>query len=205
MKSAATLSVSLLVLAVGRGDLGAQSSEAGDVMAGKIRTDRAIALEKVVDASPARVFELWTTPDGVRTFFAPLARIEPRVGGAYEILFAPAQDPLGYSHGTTGARVLRFVPGRELAFEWITFAGDPLLGQNAPPMAPRSLRDMRPIPTWVELLFEPVPGDAGRTRVTFNHYGFRRGEPWDESYAWFGRAWTGVLEQLAAHFRSGRR
>jgi len=204
MNSTAILSVVLCVLAAGRPGLAAPGDLSPDVMAGKVRTDRAIALEKIVDAPPARVFELWTTAEGVRTFFAPDARIEPRVGGAYEVLFAPAQDPLGYSHGTTGARVLRLVPDRELAFEWITFAGDALLGRNAPPVAPRSLRDARPIPTWVELQFEPVAGDAGKTRVTFHHYGFRHGEPWDESYAWFGRAWAGVLDQLAAHFRSGR-
>jgi uncharacterized protein YndB with AHSA1/START domain len=184
---------------------GAAAADTGpDLMAGKVKTDRTVELEVIVDATPAQVFALWSTAEGVRKFFAPAATIDLRSGGAYEIRFAPEADPLGYSHGTTGARVLRFVPGREISFEWITFAGDNLLGHSAPPIAPRSLRDMRPLPTWVELSFEAVPGSPHKTRVVFHHYGFRHGEPWDASFAWFSRAWAGVLDGLAATCRGAK-
>jgi uncharacterized protein YndB with AHSA1/START domain len=170
------------------------------LMAGKEKTDRTIRYEVIADVTPDEVYRMWTTPEGVRRFFAPAARIDARPGGRYEILFAPNKDPEGLSHGTTGARVLRAEPGKLLAFEWITFAGDTDLGEKGPPMASPEMRNARPLPTWVELSF--APAGQGRTRVTFAHYGFRRGDRWDRSFAFFERAWKGVLDQLAVACRA---
>ena len=176
-------------------------ADISNLMAGKQKTERTILLEATVPASPAEVFQLWTSKEGVGKFFAPDARIEAKAGGRYEIIFAPAKDPEGNSHGTKGARVLKLVPNRELAFEWITFAGDEILGRNAPPFAPPAERNVRPLPTWVELVFEPVERQPEQTQLRFAHYGFRDGEKWEQSYRWFGRAWKGVLDELVAYCR----
>jgi hypothetical protein len=103
------------------------------LMEGNKTTDRTIHLDTFVDLSPSEVFRLWTSVDGVKKFFAPEARIDARPGGCYTIIFFPSKDPEGDSHGAKGARVLELVPNRKLAFEWITFAGDEILGHNAPP------------------------------------------------------------------------
>ena len=108
-------------------------------------------------------------------------------------------DPEGESHGTKGARILDLVPNQKLVFEWITFAGDDLLGKNAPPYAPPSERNLNPLPTWVELFFEPVAGQPNQTHVKLAHYGFREGEKWERSYQWFTHAWQGVLDQLSQY------
>ena len=170
-----------------------------DLMVGKHKTDRTIFLEAIIAAPPAEVFRLWTSAEGIRNFFAPAARVDAAEGGRYEILFAPAKDPEGNSHGTRGARILKLVPDKELAFEWITFAGDESLGRNAPPYAPPAERNVQPLPTWVELNFEPVPGEPKQTHLRFAHFGFRDSEKWEASYRWFGRAWKGVLNELAAY------
>src|SRR6185295_18826531 len=115
-------------------------------MAGKTKTDRTVRCETVVPATPAEAYRLWTTDAGVKRFFAPDAHIDARPGGRYEILFAPDRDPLGLSHGTAGAHVLRLVPARLVAFEWIAFAADSTLGKNAPPVAPAALRTPDPLP-----------------------------------------------------------
>ena len=96
-----------------------------------------------------------------------------------------------------GLRVPATLEDEEVWFEWITFAADTLLGASAPPVAPRSERDVVPLPTWVELAFEPADGGT-RTAVHFAHYGFREGARWEASYRWFSRAWAGVLESLKA-------
>lgn len=178
---------------------GTNPPETSNLMAGKRKTDRTIFLEAMVAAPPTEVFRLWTSKEGVAEFFAPDARIDAKTGGRYEILFAPAKDPEGNSHGTKGARILKLVPDKELAFEWITFAGDELLGHNAPPYAPPEERNVRPLPTWVELSFEAVEGQPNATHLRFAHFGFRDGEKWEQSYRWFGRAWKGVLDQMVAY------
>jgi uncharacterized protein YndB with AHSA1/START domain len=151
-------------------------------MQGKVKTDHTIFLEATIHAPPSKVFRLWTSAEGVKKFFAPDARIDAKTGGRYQIIFFPSKDPEGDSHGTKGAHVLKVVPDKELAFEWITFAGDNLLGNHAPPYAPPAQRNVTPLPTWVELSFEAVDGQPNQTHLKFAHYGFRDGEIWAQSY-----------------------
>ena len=171
------------------------------LMEGKVKTNRTVHFDAIVEAPPSEVYQLWTSADGVKKFFAPEAKIDARIGGRYQIIFAPSKDPEGESHGTKGARILDLVPNEKLAFEWITFAGDDLLGKNAPPSAPASERNVRPLPTWVEVSFQPVDGQPNQTQVRFDHYGFREGPKWEQSYQWFTRAWKGVLDQLTEYCR----
>ena len=55
---------------------------------GKVKTDRTIALTVTLDQPPSEVYRLWTSLPGVRTFFAPDARIDPEPGGRYEVITA---------------------------------------------------------------------------------------------------------------------
>jgi uncharacterized protein YndB with AHSA1/START domain len=173
--------------------------DSANLMTGKQKTDRTIVLDAIVAAPPCEVFQLWTSAEGIKKFFAPDARVDAEVGGRYQVIFAPAKDPEGDSHGTKGARILKLVPDKELAFEWITFAGDELLGRNAPPYAPPAERNVRPLPTWVEMTFDAVEGQPNQTHVHFAHYGFGESEKWEQSYRWFGRAWKGVLDELVTY------
>jgi uncharacterized protein YndB with AHSA1/START domain len=176
-----------------------RAADEGRLWDGKTRTDRTVVVEVTVDALPARVFEAWTSAEGLKSFFAPKAVIEPRVGGAYTVVFNPDGDPEGLSEGTRGARILRFEPGRALAFAWITFVARDGLGPDLPPYVPAAERNAQPLPTWVEISFEPLP--EGRTHLTLSHYGFRRGGAWEAAYPYFTSAWARVLARLVATLR----
>lgn len=160
---------------------------------GKTDTGRTISLETNIACAPDRAFALWSTSAGAESFLAPKATIDGQAGGQYTVAFSPADDPEGLAHGTAGARVLLSEPNRVFAFEWIVFAGDRRKGSHSPPYAPPSQRIPDPLPTWVELRFAPT---AGGTHVRFEHYGFGDGPLWDESRAWFTKAWSGVLERM---------
>ena len=65
---------------------------------------RELRYERLVQASPVRVFDLFTSPAGQREFYGNDApgwvvdsRCELRVGGAWEITFGPAPSEL-YRH-----------------------------------------------------------------------------------------------------------
>jgi uncharacterized protein YndB with AHSA1/START domain len=174
----------------------AQTEE--DLMAGRVESGRSIHLEAVLPASRSELFRLWTTEEGVHTFFAPRARIEPRVGGRYEMIFAPDLDPEGADQGTKGARILRFEPDRRLAFEWITFVVQKHPSGFGPPVVPPAVRNERPIPTWVEIDLEDVPDQLGTTRLRLVHRGFRSGGPWDEVLPYFWRQWGAILGRLGS-------
>jgi uncharacterized protein YndB with AHSA1/START domain len=149
-----------------------------------VAAERAIDKEIVVPAPLDKVWESWTTREGVRSFFAPDAVIEPRVGGAFHIHIDPLAPP-----GARGADDMRFMalqPMKMLSFDW-----------NAPPHLP----EVRAQRTLVVLRFEPV--DDKNTRVRLHHTGWGDGGQWDQAYTYFDRAWGNVLANLKKRHESG--
>jgi uncharacterized protein YndB with AHSA1/START domain len=53
--------------------------------------ERAIDKEVVVNATLEQAWQAWTTREGIVSFFAPDAKIEARVGGAFHIHFDPVR------------------------------------------------------------------------------------------------------------------
>jgi uncharacterized protein YndB with AHSA1/START domain len=146
------------------------------------------AIDKTVDVAATldQTWHAWTTREGIVAFFAPDARVEPRVGGAFHIHFDP-----GAPAGAKGADDMRFLavqPMKMISFDW-----------NAPP----SLPEARAQRTFVVVRFEPL-GDK-LTRVRLHHTGWGEGGQWDQAHAYFDRAWGNVLVQLKKRFDEGPR
>jgi uncharacterized protein YndB with AHSA1/START domain len=148
------------------------------------------ALERAIDKSieiPAtldQAWQAWTSREGIVSFFAPGAVIDPRVGGAFHIHFDPGAA--AGSRGADDTRYMALQPQRMVSFDW-----------NAPP----SLPEARAQRTFVTVRFAAV--DAGTTRVTLHHTGWGDGGEWDRAYAYFDRAWGAVLANLKKRFESG--
>lgn len=146
--------------------------------------ERALDKEVVIAATLDQAWDAWTTREGITSFFAPDARIEPHVGGAFHIHMDPGAAP-----GMKGADDMRYMalqPKKMLSFDW-----------NAPP----SLPEARAQHTFVIVRFEPL--DEKRTRVTLHHTGWGDGGEWDRAFAYFDRAWGQVLGNLQRRFETG--
>jgi uncharacterized protein YndB with AHSA1/START domain len=168
--------IALALLAAATAWLGAAAPAAA--------AERSIDKEVIVAATLDQAWDAWTTREGIVSFFAPDARIEPRVGGAFHIYIDPTAEP-----GLKGADDMRFMalqPKRMLSFDW-----------NAPP----SLPEARAQRTFVVIRFAPV--DAVTTRVTLHHTGWGDGGQWDQTHAYFDRAWGHVLGNLKKRFETG--
>lgn len=147
----------------------------------------AIVKRAEVGAAVAEVWRAFTTADGAKGFFAPAAKIELRLDGAYELYFDPTAKP--GQRGSDGMKVLAFLPGRMLAFTW-----------NAPPTFARARATRGP---FVVVLLEPK--GARQTAVTLHHLGWpAEGGEWPAVRAYFDRAWGVVLDRLVRRFREGR-
>jgi uncharacterized protein YndB with AHSA1/START domain len=146
--------------------------------------ERAIDKSVEIAATLDQAWQSWTTREGIVAFFAPDAKVEARVGGAFQIYIDP-EAPAG-SKGADDMRFLALQPQRMLSFDW-----------NAPP----SLPEARAQRTVVILRFEPVGADT--TRVRLHHVGWGDGGEWDRAYAYFDRAWTNVLANLKKRWESG--
>jgi uncharacterized protein YndB with AHSA1/START domain len=146
--------------------------------------ERAIEKSVVVEASLDDVWGSWTTREGIVGFFAPDAKIEPRVGGAFAVYIDPLAEP-----GMKGADDMRFMalqPKKMISFDW-----------SAPP----SLPEARAQRTFVTVRFEPL-GER-QTRVTLHHTGWGDGGEWDKAYAYLDRAWGSVLANLQKRWKDG--
>lgn len=149
-----------------------------------LAAERAIDKHVVVEAGVDQAWEAWTTRQGITSFFAPDAKIEPHPGGAFQIYIDPGA-PAG-SRGADDMRFLAVQPKRMISFDW-----------NAPPHLPEA-RAQR---TFVTVRFEPLTERT--TRVTLHHTGWGDGGQWDQAYAYFDRAWGNVLASMARRFVSG--
>ena len=149
-----------------------------------IAAERSVDKQVEVAASLDQAWEAWTTREGIRSFFAPDASVEPRVGGAFQIYMDPLAEP-----GMKGADEMRFMalqPKKMISFDW-----------NAPPHLPEA-RAQR---TFVVVRFAAV--DDRSTRVTLHHTGWGDGGQWDQTYAYFDKAWGNVLGNLKKRFETG--
>jgi uncharacterized protein YndB with AHSA1/START domain len=136
----------------------------------------------IVNGSLEAVWEAWTTPHGIRTFFAPDCRIDLRVDGAYEMLFN-LDAPQG-QQGGEGMRILAIQSKHMLSFMW-----------NAPP----ELAEVRGQRTHVMVEFEPIT--PTQTKVILTQDGWGVGGEWDQAYEYFSEAWYKiVLPRLKASF-----
>ena len=143
--------------------------------------ERAIDKVVVVNAAVDQVWDAWTTRDGIRSFFAPEAVVEPRVGGKFEIQMNPYAPP-----GERGADDMRYMalqPKAMLSFDW-----------NAPPSLPEARKQR----TFVVVRMAAVTDQ--QTRVTLHHTGWGEGGEWDKAYTYFDRAWGRVLANLQQRF-----
>jgi uncharacterized protein YndB with AHSA1/START domain len=149
-----------------------------------IAAERAIDESVVVKAPIAKVWEAWTTSAGIKTFFAPDARIEARVDGPFQVYMNPLAAP--GAKGADDMVILALQPPTMLSFTW-----------NAPP----HLAEVRKQRTYVTVRL--APQGEGETQVTLHHGGWGTGAEWDQAYAYFTKAWPSVLKNLQRSFVDG--
>ncbi len=167
----------LFIAIVSTGGNAQDASKSGDIR-------RVIQREIIFSGSLKDVWNVWTTTEGATTFFAPQAKIELSIGGAYELYF-DVDKPYGMK-GSEGCKVLSYVPYQMLSFSW---------------NAPIHLANVRKERTWVVIMFEKQGEKATRLKLT--HLGWKSGQEWEQAYQYFVKAWDDVLFKLEQRFKSG--
>ena len=143
--------------------------------------ERSVDKTALIQAPVDAVWNAWTTTEGIKSFFAPDAKVEARVDGPFEIYFNPFAPP-----GQKGADDMRFLALQDrkmISFTW-----------NAPPHLPEA-RAQR---TYVTVRMKPL--NDRETEVTLHHGGWGDGGQWDPAYAYFDKAWGSVLANLQKRF-----
>ena len=142
-----------------------------------------IVSEAIVEAPLDAVWAAWTTSDGLRSWLAPHAAIDLRLGGLMRTNYnvrGALDDPQ-----TIENRVLSYDPGRMLSIK-VAKAPDSFPFPNA-------IQEM-----WTVIYLEEA--GTGRTRVRVVGLGFGAGDESQKMRAFFERGNALTLEGLQRHF-----
>jgi uncharacterized protein YndB with AHSA1/START domain len=154
-----------------------------------VDSDGRRVLQQSIDV-PAGVAAVWaacTTSEGFRSWAAPVAAIELRLGGMLETSY-DARAGIG-APGNIRSEIVAYVPQRMIAMR----------NRQAPPGTPFDAGTFQTLHT--VLLLQAL--DEGSTRVTVVQPGYGSGELYDGVYRHFawGNGWT--LERLRERFVNG--
>lgn len=164
-------------------------------IAGPVRAQEPeLTYELVLPGTPAEHYAMWISEEEARTFLAHEVRIEPRVGGRYETLFDPVEDPAGALAGTYGSKIVALDPPRRLVFQWHALT---------PRKAAEELGGVRrrQQSLLVEVGFEHASLEPATTRIRVRHEGFGEGPDWDAQYRYYrDHGWPWIFRRLAERF-----
>jgi uncharacterized protein YndB with AHSA1/START domain len=144
-----------------------------------------LVFERMIAAARDEVWLALTTAAGLTSWLCRRARVEPVVGGAFELYWNP-DETRPESDSTIGCRVLAVDPPRLLTFTWrgADEVADVMHAVGAP--VTQVTVELRPRPTG--------------TRLLLTHAGWGAGPGWDRARAWFARAWEDALARLEERF-----
>lgn len=140
--------------------------------------NKVIHLSECLWCDPETAFANFTVKHLIEGWLAPLARVEPIVGGRYELFW----DLDGQARNcTAGCRVTAVRVPHLIAFEW-----------KSPSQFEHFANDVDPL-THVVVAFVP---EGKETVVHLTHSGWRVTPDWEEARVWQVRAWAGALTRL---------
>lgn len=129
-----------------------------------------------------RAFEMFTVNELVQSWLAPLAEIEPFVGGKYELFWDPGDREI---NSTIGCKVTAVERDKVLSFEW-----------KGPTQYQHFMNDADPLTHVVVFLVPCDQVTAPCTEAHLIHSGWRSSAEWEEAREWFERAWGAAFEEL---------
>jgi uncharacterized protein YndB with AHSA1/START domain len=176
---------SAMALAAGLAACATGSADQSEVGFCPVIAERELCHAVVIDAPAAEVWPLIATSEGWRSWAAPVAEVDLRVGGEIETSY-DRNARIG-GPGNIHNRIVSFEPNRSLVIQIA----------QAPPGFPHA-EEARNLSTALEL--EPR---GSRTLVRVRMSGFREGEAYDALFRFFdaGNAYT--LNKLVERIENG--
>ncbi|MCH1642860.1 SRPBCC domain-containing protein [Paenibacillus timonensis] len=145
-----------------------------------------IVKEIAIGADLELVWRAWLEERRITLWFAPLANVEPRVGGKFELFFDPSNPE---RMGTKGCTIRELEEQRLLVFEW----------KGPDDFAEWMNREGELTVVRVEF----APAGPGKTNLKLTHSGWGTSPGWSEAKEWHVAAWNQVLGSLKSEIESG--
>jgi uncharacterized protein YndB with AHSA1/START domain len=134
-----------------------------------------ILVQVTVPLPTSMIFSAFTDPKHVQGWMCDRARIEPRVGGMYELTWT------GETPFTSTGAIRELTPDVDIGFTW----------QAPPPYG--TIMNEPELKTRVYVRLQESPEGID---VTLEHSGWGAGEAWEDARAWHFRLWDERLHNL---------
>ena len=105
-----------------------------------------VKVERILSATPEKLYAMWTDPKLISTWMGVKVEIEPKVGGYLKIDFGEKELTTGYFK--------QLDPFKTVAFTWNSYNGDQPTGETL-------------------VTVQLVPVDSNKTKMTLHHTGFK--------------------------------
>lgn len=142
-------------------------------------------LELEIPASVDQLWNAWTENKNLTQWLTSKANVQAEPDGAYELFWEPDHPE---RNSTLGCQVLEVREKELLKFNW----------KGPVPFA--DLMNVEPLPTFVQITFRKT--GANVSSVQLEHFGWGKGERWDEARAWQFNAWRGALQALKEQLKA---
>lgn len=142
-----------------------------------------------------QAFDMFTRPELVQTWLAPVAEVVPMVSGKYELYWdMDAGSTKGRGkrrststiqrNNTAGCKITAIEPGKLLSFEW------------KGPEQFEFMNEADPLTHVVVYFQSSSSGPIPQTTVHFIHSGWHNTHEWDAARRWFEVFWSNAFERL---------
>jgi uncharacterized protein YndB with AHSA1/START domain len=135
-----------------------------------------------INATPDQVFRAVSEAEEIKRWFAPEAKVDPRVGGTYTISWGPGMEG-------SPSTITIYEPGHRFAM--VQERTKPYGKEGEPPLETDTVQTMM-----VDYQIE-APG-GGKTLLRLVHSGFGRGTGWDNEFEATRTGWA-VFMQILKH------
>ncbi|MBY9009104.1 MAG: SRPBCC domain-containing protein [Candidatus Lokiarchaeota archaeon] len=129
----------------------------------------------------SEAFKYFTVNEQLESWLPEKAEVEPKVGGKYELFWAPENREI---NSTIGCKVTSIEKDRFVSFEW-----------KGPEQFQNFMNFTDPL-THVIVVFSSSRADESKTTVNLFHTGWRNDPEWKKARDYFEKAWFGALNGL---------
>ena len=134
-----------------------------------------ILIQVTVPLPASLLFSAFLEPAHLKEWLGANARIEPKLGGSYELAFG------GETPFESRGRITHFTADLEVGFTW----------QGPPAFA--DLLNGEPPATSVYVRLQDSPEGID---VTLEHVGWKSGDAWEEARSWHFHLWDDALHRM---------
>jgi uncharacterized protein YndB with AHSA1/START domain len=140
-----------------------------------------ILVKKEIDCDVNTAFTMFTENELLENWLTVKAKIEPKIGGKYELFWEPENKN---RNSTIGCKITAIERNKYLSFDW-----------KGPVDFQSFMNEADPL-THVIVFFSHSEKDPNKSNIHLFHIGWKNDSEWQKARNYFENAWSKALQVL---------